>query len=366
MSIYKSFIQYFRLYEAKKPSKAESSKVSSDDKGKLHELLLAKHLHPNNTLPEHHRSESKNPDHAGTPQQVHDKLKQKIGDAAYNEIDSHAKSTAAAVKKHLETHGHIGGNTGHSVANVHWTSNRDTEKKQGDHEKTTGIKDVNSNADLILTTANKKTGKVKHVGVSAKYGSQSPNYANPGLAALEKQAGHEPGTYSSLMKAHEDRMEKLGYSGSKKERHEKFKQDKASDNSADKARAAAAEKSSLETRQQIARMHEQGLSNKTDAELRHHIANAVSPPTKIAHIVAHSKVDSSGGSTPHVEAAENIAKKHLDNFEHGSLQIKKGNGISTDIVGRNKKTGKMQKVMTQIVKGVSGPHKGFAAATKIG
>ena len=39
---------------------AESSSVESDDKGKLHELLLAKYLHPEEKLPEHHRSFSDN------------------------------------------------------------------------------------------------------------------------------------------------------------------------------------------------------------------------------------------------------------------------------------------------------------------
>ena len=57
---------------------AESSAVESDDKGKLHELLLAKYLHPEQRLPEHHRSESDNPDHAGTPEQVHKKLQDKM------------------------------------------------------------------------------------------------------------------------------------------------------------------------------------------------------------------------------------------------------------------------------------------------
>jgi len=81
---------------------AESSSVDSDDKGKLHELLLAKHLHPQTTLPEHHRSMSDNPDHAGTPEQVHDKLKEKIPPAAYEEIDRHAKQSAEAFKQSMK------------------------------------------------------------------------------------------------------------------------------------------------------------------------------------------------------------------------------------------------------------------------
>ena len=40
--------------------KALSSAVDSDDKGKLHEILLSKHLHPETKLPDHHRAESEN------------------------------------------------------------------------------------------------------------------------------------------------------------------------------------------------------------------------------------------------------------------------------------------------------------------
>ena len=37
--------------------KALSQDLEYDDKGKLHELLLAKHLHSDKQLPLHHRSE---------------------------------------------------------------------------------------------------------------------------------------------------------------------------------------------------------------------------------------------------------------------------------------------------------------------
>jgi len=106
---------------------AETSSVSNDDKGKMFELLLAKHLHPNNTLPEHHRSQSENPLHSGTPEQVHDKLKERMSSAAYAELSRHAKQSADQFKETFP----------HKITNVHWTSNADKEKKAGDHEKTT-------------------------------------------------------------------------------------------------------------------------------------------------------------------------------------------------------------------------------------
>jgi hypothetical protein len=203
--------------------RALSADVESDDKGKLHELLLSKYLHPESRLPDHHRSESENEDHAGTPVQVHDRLKKKIGDAAYNEIDSHAKQTAGELVKHLHDQKHLG--KGVSIGNVHWTSNPDKANKAGDHEKTTGIKDVNSNADLILTLH--KDGKViGHHGVSAKYGSNEPNYRNPGLDSMEKTANISSGSLKRLTDTHHDGMEKLGYNGSADQRNIQYKIDK--------------------------------------------------------------------------------------------------------------------------------------------
>ena len=203
---FKDFIKEDLLIE-----KALSQDLESDDKGKLHELLLAKYLHPNQTLPEHHRSFSENDEHAGTPEQVHDRLMKKIGGAAYNEIDSHASQTARALKDDLEKHGHIG--NGVHIGDVHWTSNPDKANVAGDHEKTTGVKDVNSNADLILTLKDKEGKTVGFHGVSAKYGSNEPNYRNPGLDSMEKTAGLQKGIMKSLTDEHHKHMEQLGYNG---------------------------------------------------------------------------------------------------------------------------------------------------------
>lgn len=369
------------LTEAKKPSQAHTANVSNDDKGKLHELLLAKYLHPKTDLPLHHRSESENPEHAGTPKQVHDKLKAKIGDAAYNEVDGHAKQTAETIKKHLIKQGHLGGAGNHNVVDVHWTSNRDMPNKAGDHEKTTGHKDLNSNADLIITTHNKAGHKVFH-GVSAKYGSEDqPNFKNAGLSSLEKMAGHKPGTYTEIQKTHEDNMEKLGYKGSKIQRHLQYKEHKKildaeklahkesgskkpfTPKSKEAKMAHAAELASQEARAQMARKHEQGLSKLKDEELRQHINQQVSPPTLHNHIVAHSHVQSSGQAKSIVHDAQHIADDHLNQYTN--LKIKKGNGISAEIIGTHKDTGKERVIAQQTFKASSGPHKGTAGAFKL-
>ena len=137
MKSFKQVLKEIETFEYEQMLMEESENEKNDDKGKLHELLLAKHLHPKKQLPSHHRAESENPDHAGTPTQVHDKLKDKMTTHEYNQIDSHAKQTAKAVMDHLHKKGHIPKD--HVVHDVHWTSNRDTEKKGGDPKKSTKV-----------------------------------------------------------------------------------------------------------------------------------------------------------------------------------------------------------------------------------
>lgn len=343
-----NFIEY--LTEA-----ALSSSVANDDKGKLHELLLAKHLHPKNELPLHHRAESQNPDYSGTPQQVHDRLKKKIGDDAYNEINQHASNTAKALIDHMKSNGHIP--KGGHIHDVHWTSNRDTEKKSGDHEKTTGKKDVNSNADVILTVRDKNNNHHSFHGISAKYGTnKKPNFKNSGVDSLEKAVGAKSGSFSKHWQEHTKRMEQLGYTGSQSERHKQHKEDLKGDSTA-RARVDVAEKSSLQARTAIAKDFAHHLSKKTDAELRDHIRNHVAAPTIHNHIVAHSHVKDDGSSHALIHDSDRIADEHLDNYK--DLHVKHG-GITATIYGTHKKTGKIVPVARHTIKAGSGPHKGIA------
>lgn len=356
---FKQFISEDILSEAALLEAALSSSVASDDKGKLHELLLAKHMHPEKKLPQHHRAESDNPDYSGTPEQVHNKLRKKVGEEAYNEIDSHAEKTAKALHHHLQKNGHIP--KGGHIADVHWTSNRDTPSSKGDHEKTTGKKDVNSNADLILTVHNKSGEHHSYHGVSAKYGTnKKPNFKNSGVDSLERTAGLEKGSLSKHIAAHNKRMEKLGYKGTQAERHKQHKQDLAAAKNGDKeaaARVAAAEKSSRETRTTIAKNFAKGLSKKSDSELREHIRNFVAAPTTHTHTVAHTHVHDNGSSTPIIHDAHHIADEHLSNYEN--LHVKHS-GITATIYGTHKKTKKIVPVARHTIKAGSGPHKGVA------
>jgi len=112
----------------------------------------------------------------------------------------------------------------------------------------------------------------------------------------------------------------------------------------------------------MAKEHAKGLSKKSDSELRKHIRDQVSPPTKFKHLVAHSHVHDDGSATSHVHDSEHIADEHLKHFKN--LHVKHG-GISATIHGTyhnpgHKDHGKVKAVATQTFKSTSGPHKGTA------
>jgi hypothetical protein len=401
---------------------AESSSVESDDKGKLHELLLAKYLHPQETLPEHHRSESDNPDHAGTPEQVHRKLQDKIPKPAYDEIDRHAKQSAASFKESLKAQGHIGDHA--QIGNVHWTSNADKEGKPGDHEKTVGVKDVNSNADLIVTLHDKEGKPIGHHGISAKYGSQEPNYRNPGLDSLEKTAKLPTGSLRVAHDIHMANMEKIHYTGSAEQRNIMTKIDempledsvdakgkhvvgirseharmaaqhaskpltgkpkimydhldkfvKAHDSLPKKERAAflqsATQRASLarqsnnEKNTQIMQQFTSGIAKHSSEDLANIIRQNVSPSTHIPHTIVHSKVKDSGEAESIIKPMHSLADEHLSQFEPGSLKVYPGKGTAVTIKGIHAKTKKPVVAARYTVKSSSGAHKSPVGTFKL-
>lgn len=118
--------------------KTEKRKVSSDTKGKLHELLVGYHLKGGTHM-------SKHPDKEGdSPKQAHDKLKKTIHPDDYKKINTRAKSAAEHIKSQVE----VGG---HKIHDVHWTS------KPGDIHRTTGIhsSQQEDSSDIIVTTRKK-------------------------------------------------------------------------------------------------------------------------------------------------------------------------------------------------------------------
>ena len=203
------------------------TETENDDMGKLHELKLAYHLSADKDedkhLPIRHAAEqSEDPAHNGNPEKVHKTTSDRLGPEKSQKVDDASRQSADEwKKKYLKK--------GEKIGEVAWTSNRDQinksgEKISGDHEKTTGVHDPNSNADLMAKIVDEKGNHLRWAGISAKIGSQDPNLNNPGLDSLEKLSGNEKGHFNSLMKPHDELMQKIGYSGkSRDDRHTQWK-----------------------------------------------------------------------------------------------------------------------------------------------
>jgi hypothetical protein len=409
----------------KRASKAATAEVSCDDKGKLHELLLAKHLikhqDPNGEgfLPQHFRAGKDHPNKkikGKSPQEVHDDIRSRIGEAAYNEINGHAAQTAESIVQHAIRTGRI--KSRKDITNVHWTSNRDTFKKAGDHENLTGQKDVNANGDLILTTKHPKIpGEKDFIPVSAKYGSEDkPNFRNDGLDGLEDKAGLDRGKISGIQADMERELsETYGerHKGETQEkRHENYKKDlavleaeqKAHKNKTDsdletfvksggkkkdfvkqkfqpqseaaKAAVGAAE-IGVKHRRKMAAALAEGFSKMkresgSDEPLRRFIDGQVSPSVRFQHIIAHSHVQPDASAVSVIHDMHHIGRDHLSNFRdieavHGSEDGEEGEGggVSVNFYGTHVRTNRRQIIATQSLKGGSGPYKGSNGTFRI-
>jgi hypothetical protein len=203
----------------------------NDDMGKYHELRWLYHIsHEDDKqkkLPEHHRSEGKeDPAHNGSPEAVQNNILSRMDPKKADYYDKGAQASAEAwKKKYLKA--------GDKVTNTWWSSNRDQINKKtgaeipGDHFKTTGIHDANSNADGIaeITRAN---GKKEYHPSSLKIGAQEPNLLNPGIDSMEKMTGHAKDEFANMEKPHLDHViNNHKYSAqSREDRHAQWKIDK--------------------------------------------------------------------------------------------------------------------------------------------
>jgi hypothetical protein len=383
----------------------------NDDMGKLHELRWMYHASheddKHKQLPEHHRSEGKeDPLHNGSPEAVHRNILSRMDPAKADLIDRGSKASADAWrKKYLKP--------GDKVSRVFWTSNRDQVHKKtgqpipGDHQKTTGIHDPNSNADSLVEITRKDGTKVWH-GPSLKVGKQEPNLSNPGIDSLEKMSGHEKNHFSDMETPHLNHViNKHGYSPkSREDRHAQWKIDtlatsegpdavrknlediqkrRASGEKIElkerkyeehgnaflnahdgiksekqkneflataKHRAQSAVDSYKQVRQDIATKISDGLSKQVkigpngehdDSELRNTLSRSFSPQTKIKHSIVHTKLDGKGGFESHVADQDTYASAHFNRFKN--LHVSSGDGISTYIKGHllDEKTGEVVK-----------------------
>jgi len=401
---------------------AFSSTASSDDKGKLHELLLAKHLSKHldpkgeGFLPQHFRASQEHPNKkikGKSPEEVHDDIRRRIGSNAFDEINDHAKQTAEATIAHLIKTGRI--KKREDIKNVHWTSNADTDKKAGDHQNLTHIKDVNANGDLILTSKHPtEKGKDDFIPISAKYGSQDkPNFRNDGLDALDAKAGLSNGTLAghqaNMERELQDKLGNRHIGDSQAERHNSFREDRHA-LEAEKEAHTASEKQrlldhvakggkkkdfvskefqpkskgskaasqaygiALEHRRKMAADLAKGFEQTrsetgSDQHMRDYISGQVSPKTIFKHVIVHSHVqDDNKPELKKTDAksvimdADKVGPEHVSNYSdirasHGK-EGGEGGGVSVNFYGTHKVSGKRHLIATQSLKGTDGPYKG--------
>ena len=134
------------------------AKYGNDEKGKLHEILVGKHLNNGAHMPKHAGKNGEGAD------ETHDRLKaiaDKHGPDTYNKANEKAKHAANEIRKHVSQ-------GGRQIKHVHWTS------KAGDLHASTGIhaSQKEDPSDIVVTTHHAEHG-VKHHGVSLKVSDKS-------------------------------------------------------------------------------------------------------------------------------------------------------------------------------------------------
>lgn len=323
---------------------------SSDDKGKLHELLVAHHLSSDEDhlkdLPNHYRDEN-----GKSPREVHDAIRSRISEEDYQNAHKRAKNAANKIKEELKKKGI------HSkhIKKIVWTSNK------SDHRKFTGEDDHNSDADVMLRVDH--PDHPKYHGISLKVGSGKPNLRNPGIDQLNRLTKSRKEHVSGLLRTHKESLHKLGYDKAKSiaDNHKQYKSDKSGENI---ERAKAADHSKLDTLKKLA-SHYTDSFNKLEHHEKHHVLTSLmAPATKFPHIRAHTKTPKSGGETHHIEDHQSNLQNELAKHKHGFVAINKGQRIVIHAKNEDGTHNPKKKIASLTMKGVSGPIKGIAASTK--
>lgn len=318
----------------------------NDSKGKLNEILLSVHLSANGgAFPDHFR------DFDMSPRIIHDKLRIEIGDDEYNRVFTYTHEMASEIKGVL-MFDQLMANT-IDVACVTWTSNGDTELTPGDHEKLTGIKDVNSDADLIVQTISGN-----YVGISAKYGvSKNITLRGPGAATLEAITGAQD-LHSHWLEHIRFCQEELGFEGTQASMHEHFKTCKSSSNSALKNVAKKAVDSSLKARHRIMESIHTALMTKSSDDLKQLIFDLASPTTYYPHYRTQTRPTKTGAQH-HVHRIKEHTLKCLANYFKFDVNEEFKAATTLAIYGYRESDGTRERVATISVKGRSGPVKGW-------
>lgn len=137
--------------------------MSSDTKGKLHELLVGYHLNSGKHMEKHENADGE------SPQEAHDRLQKSVTPEDYKEANERAKTAAEDIKKNIKG----------PIHKVQWTS------KAGDLHRATGIhaSQTEDASDIVVTSKHPDTGKDIHHGVSLKVSDKHGEVpvSNPGM-----------------------------------------------------------------------------------------------------------------------------------------------------------------------------------------
>jgi len=319
------FLEY--IFEAK--NKPISTKSAADSAGKVHEILVGKHMN-GGKFPEDYRVEGKKPvdiHNAHAAALFGSRFK---SNPKYKAMDKAAGEVAKKIKTHLTSHHSM------SAKRTAWTS------QASDHEKETGVKDPLSKADLIVTGSHggdHKTGK--KIALSLKYGKlENTNYSNPGLKTLGNLSGKD------LTKHQEPHRKVLNSLGNPK--HEEFKVHPK------KAEIVASSKTMM---QNVAHDFADGLRGKlkSDSDFKKYIKKSVgavghthggneeSGKTHLPHVIAKTKVKEDGTHEHTVVGTIDHVHNYLSHFKNMHVRHSPG-AQSVAIYGTHKKTGKEMEV----------------------
>lgn len=343
---------------------------SNDAKGKLHELLVAKHLHKDKKLPNHYRDEKTQK----SPKETHDYIVEKhlstpdkhgktgVEHEDYINADNRAKEAAEKIKSHLGKHFNF-----ERLKKVAWTSNKT------DHKKFTGDEDPNSDADVMLHI-HKHKDEEDHpghfVGLSLKVGSQKPNLRNPGLRQLSELTKADHSKIEELTKKHIDKLHDLGYSkhSTQETNHAKYKEDKVGKNGADRKKVSVdAENHSKEVRRGMAKHYAESVNNLPSHHVEHLMRTLIAPKNVHDHYRVHTKTHKKTGATLSHEIEDHQKEFDSKYAGHDGYEAVHS-GISLHIHAKHKNedgTYRRGKRLASItMKQSSGPAKGIAGAVK--
>jgi hypothetical protein len=163
----------------------KESRLSSNDKGVIHEHLVGRELNrlwSHNSEHGHHMSPA--------AKEQHDKIVEKIGGVnspEYHNAHNLAVATAQAIHRHVSSQNDVDREHLKTGGQTHWTSKPGDIKRVSGHEES-----QQENPADIMVRYKDKAGNNKHVGYSLKVAQKKHGHvsvSNPGAKQTDEQLG---------------------------------------------------------------------------------------------------------------------------------------------------------------------------------